>query len=231
MLQSSRRGGIALFELKPGSTLEYGLVRANYTENGELEVCDPYGCTRARILGSTRVGLQPVAPVHRPSRISNCIYLEFPEPLVVHSGTHIWAVVPFDLAVMTRSVVIGYVAPLRVKYTLIGDIVDGNICRYYRTRIAKEPAVLKLEPGEAVMEIMFRGEEASLSGVGFHIAGLQFYSDGSIIYYPRLEVVVSGQRAESKLSGRPNVEDLRPLGARMHLPRIPITQTFVTPLG
>ena len=218
-------------ELKPGSTIEYGLVRASYAENGELEVCDPYGCTRARVPGSARVGLQPVAPVYRPSRISNCIYLEFPELLVVHSGIHIWAVAPFDLAVVARGVVIGYAAPLRVKYTLIGDIVDGSICRYYRTRIAEEPAALKPGPGEAVMEIVFRGEEASLSGVGFHIAGLQFYSDGSIIYYPRLEVVVSRQRAESKLSGRPNVEDLRPLGARMHMPRIPIAQTFVTPLG
>jgi hypothetical protein len=154
--------------------------------------------------------LDPVPPLNRPSRISNCLYIEFEEQLIVPGGrSSFWATAPYDLMVHVNGIVLGYLSPLRVKYTPIGDMVDGVVCRYHRSMVAGSHSELAAGGGLGLLMIRFRGSPGKVPGVGFYAAGVPLFTDGSLVYYPEVEAEVDQLRLSARATQRPPLEGLR----------------------
>ncbi len=211
-----------MFVLERGQSLRYGLVEASVSENGLFEACDPYGCIRVQLSGENgSVVLNPVAPVYRPRQISGCLYLEFPAMLAVNPPMEVLAVSPFEFEVVVGGSVVGYLSPRRAKYTLIGDVVDGIVCRYYRSRVIGGES--ELIDGEAVVRIRFRGDRAVVPGVGFYVAGLRLAVRGGTVYYPLLDVSISKRVISARLQARLQ----QPLHRHVVHGRLMFSQSFV----
>ncbi len=154
--------------------------------------------------------LEPVPPINRPQRITGCIYVELEEP-VIHPGgrTGLWILAPYEVAVTHDRIVVAYVTPLSVKYTLIGDIVGGSICRHHRSPSAEEFIKLSRRPGEAYVRVEINGPSARIPGIGFYAATLPIYSDEeSRLYYPLLEAETSDVSLNVKVTHKPPLEGL-----------------------
>ncbi len=198
--------------LRRSSVEEIGEARVSFGEDGIVEACDPHGCSRVRAPSSVEeVLLEPVAPFNRPQRLTGCIFVEFSEP-VVYPGRavrRLWFLAPYEVAVVAGGTVVAYVSPTRAKFTLVGDIVGGNVCRYYRSPVAEEPEGLSRGPGLAYTAVEVNGEPLLLSGVGFYAVGLPLFTDEQArLYYPRLEAVARASFLEVKATQEPPVDGL-----------------------
>ncbi|WP_058370213.1 DUF432 domain-containing protein [Pyrodictium occultum] len=212
--------------LEPGGELSLGRLEAKLGTNGLLEACDGYNCIRARLPRGAAARLEPVPPVHVPSQMTNCLYLEFEEQLVT-PGEHavFWATVPYELAIYANGVLLGYLSPLRVKYTLVGDVVEGTVCRYHRSRASTDPRELQAGMEEALAAIEFRGAPGRVPGVGFHVADIPLYVKDGRVYYPLVRAEVGASRVSSRVDQRPPVEGAR--GVQRSRQRGILPQVFV----
>ncbi len=211
----------------PGNSLEYGLLRINYSGDGVLEACDPYGCSRFRITGRSPVKLYPAHPVNRPQRIASCIYIEFEEELVIEKAgrAKIYLVAPFDVELRVEEIAVAKLTPTIVKYTIVGDIVDGHLCRYYRSKAAQKLEELGPGPGEAIVEANIRGHGV-LRGIGFSVEGATIYV-GKVVAYARLEVELGAKTVTVRSTGKPPLEDMKPSPAT---PRRVLPIAFTHPI-
>ena len=194
----------ALLRLAPGDRVEYGLATLDYRVDGVLEACDPYGCSRYRLHGGIVVEAYPAYPVHRPSRVADCVYVELEEELVVTPGSRLtlYTVAPFDVELRASTVVLSRLAPVKVKYTVVGDVVDGYLCRYYRGRAALSPSELSPGPGEALVAAVVRGSGV-LRGIGFSLDMVRLFV-GETVSYTRLEVEVGQHTVTVRATGKPS---------------------------
>ena len=219
--------------LERGSSFRRGFASVEYSSAGFLEFCDPYGCTRVRLVEHDSVYLDPVPPIHRPQALSSCLYLEFSEPIVVgERTTSIWATAPYDLVVHVDGSTLGYVTPFRVKYTLVGGIVDGTICRYHVTRTALSPE--GLEPGEnAVIRIDVSGVRGLVPGIGFNAALVRYYLDErNRVYYPVLVAKREPHHVTARLSENPPRDGLAEAWRQARRLRLAMTlPAFITPFS
>jgi len=196
--------------LEPGGELAFGRIRARLSDDGSLEACDDYNCIRARVPRGSSVMLDPVPPLNAPSRISNCLYIEFEEQLIVPGGrSSFWATAPYEFIAHVDGIILGYLSPLRVKYTLVGDIVDGVVCRYHRSMVADSHTKLAAGGGVGLLPIMFRGSPGRVPGIGFYASGVPLFTDGSFVYYPEIEAEVDQLRLAVRATQRPPLEGLR----------------------
>ncbi|WP_055407666.1 DUF432 domain-containing protein [Pyrodictium delaneyi] len=196
--------------LEPGGELTFGRIRARLGSDGSLEACDDYGCIKARVPHGSSVFMDPVPPLNRPSRISNCLYIEFEEQLIVPGGrSSFWTTAPYEFMVHVNGIVLGYLSPLRVKYTLIGDIVDGVVCRYHRAIVTSSHRELTAGGGLGLVSVRFRGSPGKVPGIGFYAAGAPLFTNGSFVYYPEIEAEVDQLRLSVRATQRPPLSGLR----------------------
>jgi len=209
--------------VKRGDSLRYGDVEVSYDSSGRVEACDRYGCLRFHVVGGKEVVLKPVPPLRRPRPLSNCLYLEFPEPLLVGGGVELLVSAPFELEVSVGGVVAGYLSPRPVKHTLVGDVVDGVVCRYYRSRVID--GVEGLEDGEGVVKVRFRGDSALVPALAFYIVGVSLVFKDGVVCYPDVEASISRRTISVRVSGRGVFAQQR----HRHVVqgRLLFTQTFV----
>ncbi len=230
--RGAKRAAHYPFRLRPGGEERVGEARVVYREDGVVEACDGYGCSRVRVARGVDVLLEPVAPFNRPQRLTGCIYVEFVEPFVYPGGGRIrlWFLAPYEVAVVAAGVPVAYVTPLRVKYTLVGDIVGGHVCRYYRSPSAPELGGLERGPGLAYVAVDVAGEATVVPGIGFYAAGLPLYTDSETrLYYPRLEASAGRVVVEVKATQEPPVPglELAQRGRRISL----LAPVFSVPTG
>jgi hypothetical protein len=193
--------------LEPGARLRYGELHLDYDAEGLLRACDPYGCVQVLVPYRAPVDLVPTYPVHRPQRVADCVYVELEEELVV-TGSRFdgWAVAPFDVEVRVGDTVVAQLSPTRVKYTLVGGLDDGYVCRYYRSPLVKPGGWegLVLQPGEALVEFSARGSGV-LRGLGMLLPMVRLYVGSSTVAYARLEVEVGSRTVTVRATGRPSL--------------------------
>ncbi len=219
--------------LRRGESLRYGLASIEYSGSGLIEYCDPYGCGKSRLVDNDVVYVDPVPPIHRPQMLSGCIYLEFSEPIVIGERTiSIWALAPYELVIHVDETVLGYVSPFRVKYTLVGSIVDGTVCRYHPTRTVMR--LDELEPrGLAIIRIDIGGVKGVVPGVGFNVALARFYLDEkNQVYYPVLIAKREPHHITARLSDSPPREGLVEAWGHFRKLRLAVAlPAFITPIS
>jgi len=193
--------------LKKGDSLVYGLFKAAFNDNGILELCDPYGCAKYKLSVDT-VSLYPTYPVNRPLPLANCVYIELEEQLVVDGERDFWVKAPFDIVVFSGGVELGVFTPTKVKYTLVGDVSEGDICRYYRSLAFDELEACTLNPGEALVYVKVKGT-GIIKATGFYARSVNIYVDEhGRVYYDRLHAKIAQSIVEFEPAGAPLIPGL-----------------------
>ena len=198
--------------LGPGGEERVGEAVVRLGEDGRLEACDPYGCVRARLPRGHWALLEPVPAVSRPAPLTGCIYVELEEPLVHPGGAStVWTLAPYEILVTASGAQVARLTPTRAKYTLVGDVVDGLLCRYSRGPLAFSPeeALEAREPGYAVLAVRITGSPAVVPGIAFPAAQLPIYTDEEArLYYPLVEARVEEPGLTVKPTGHPPLAGL-----------------------
>ncbi len=194
-------GGV--YTLEPGDKLRIGEAYIEYGGDGVLVAGDRYGERRV-FLDGVPVRVYPVQPLNRPRRLTSCLALGLDAELVLPGEPRCyWFRAPVELAVAAGGVVIAHLSPLMVKHTLVGEIVDGVVCRFYRTGVYREPP--KPSEGEALVMIRFRQSPSiRLQLVVFPIDTADIYVDSNgVPYYEAVEAAYTGGQVAFKLTDQP----------------------------
>ncbi len=198
------------WSLGPGQWLQIGDVRIERSENGDVVACDRYGCAEARVPRERPVKAAPIPAIHRLLPATPYIYVEFERRIFIDDGEDYWALAPYEVEVYAGNLALVRLSPVKVKYTLVGDVVDGVLARYYRSVAAYDQEELPDPTGTAVIRFVVKGSSVLLPGIGFNASVSTFYVDeNGIIYYPLLEVETDGSLVTVKNTGEPPKKGLR----------------------
>lgn len=176
------------------------LIRRN--DMGDLEACDRYGCVGARVPPKRYVYVVPIPAIYRVLSATPYIYVDFLQRILIEEGEDYWTLAPIELEVYAGELALVRLSPVMVKHTLIGDVVEGILARYYKADAVFDEEQLEYKLGTAIVRLVVRGSSVLLPGIGFNADGVDFYVDEyGRLYYPLLEVnvdrgIVSIRRTE-----------------------------------
>jgi hypothetical protein len=182
--------------LEPGSLLEVGEARIELKSDGSFRACDRYGCAEALVPPGVPVDVVPVPAIYRLLTATSFIYVEFDRRVHVggESESLYWTLAPFELEVNIDGLTLIRLAPVKVKFTLIGTLTEGTLARYFKAPVARSPEELPEIPGTALLGFKVTGTSALLPGIGFNAAVATFFADRSgVLYYPLVSVKTDGE--------------------------------------
>lgn len=199
------------WSLGPGDKLELGEARIERLENGDVVACDRHGCAEARVPPEREVRVAPVPAIHRLLAVTPYLYIEFERRVFIDAGEDYFTYAPYELEVYVKDTVLVRLSPHKVKYTLIGDVLDGVLARWHRGPVEYDEEDLPpAGPQLAVVRFIVRNTGVLLPGVGFNAANTRFYvDDQGRLYYPLLHVDVEGGVLSVKSTGEPPKPGLR----------------------
>ncbi len=199
--------------ISPGIEFRVGEAVIKRELDGDVEACDRYGCARARVTPELEVRGHPIPAVYRLFEGTPYIYVEFEDRLYVEGdGRVYWTLAPYDIEVYVGDVVLVRISPVRVKFTLVGDVVEGVLARHYKAPVVYRRDDLPDPTGTAVVAFRVKGDPAILPGIGFNAAEATLYVDeAGFLYYPVVEVESNDGVITAKVSDRPPVDGVKPL--------------------
>ncbi|MET1101157.1 MAG: DUF432 domain-containing protein [Pyrodictiaceae archaeon] len=197
--------------LSPGSRVVIGSARIELDPDGSFRACDDYGCAEALVTPGVPVEVNPIPAIYRLSASTPFIYVEFDRRVHVGDGErYYWTLAPLELEIVIDGLTLTRLSPVKVKYTLIGDVVEGFISRYYKAVIAREPDKLPWEQGLAILGFKVKGSSALLPGIGFNASIATFYADDKgRLYYPLVEVITDGSLVTARTTSEPPLPGLQ----------------------
>ena len=196
--------------LKAGDWIRIGKARIERRDNGDLVACDEYGCTTARIPVSQSVYAAPIPALYSVLAATPYIYVDFESSVFIEDGEDYWTLAPYEIEVYVKDLAIARLSPIDVKFTLIGDIIDGILARYYRSIAAFDIHELPDPLGTAIVRFIVRGSSILLPGIGFNASTSRFYvDDNGLIYYPLLTVDAGNGVVTVKTEDKPPSEGVR----------------------
>lgn len=188
----------------PGEEVRVGEASVRRTMEGDVEACDRYGCRSVKVPPRSNVYLLPIPALYRMLGNVSYIYVEFPKPILVEDGGEYWTMAPIELEVFEEDISLARLSPTMVKYTLIGDVLEGTIARYHKAGVAFGEEALQPPTGTAILKFKVSGDRALLPGIGFNADGSELYTgEGDRLYYPVVEVVVEGKLLTARRTSRP----------------------------
>ena len=201
----------AFWSLKPGSKIELGEAKIERLDNGDVVACDRYGCAEARVPSEREVRVAPIPAIHRLLTATPYIYIEFNRRVFIDAGEDYFTYAPYELEVYVEDTVLTRLSPHKVKFTLIGDVLDGLLARWHRGPVEyDEEGLPPAGPELAIVRFIVRNTGVLLPGVGFNAVNTRFYVDSNgRLYYPLLHVDVEGGILTVKSSGEPPKPGLR----------------------
>lgn len=218
--------------ISPGSELRIGEAVVKREPDGDVEACDRYGCARARVAPDLEVRGHPVPAIYRLYEGTPFIYVEFEDRLYVDGdGRTFWTLAPYDIEVYVGDAALVRISPVRVKFTLIGDVIEGFLARHYKAPVAFKREELPDPVGTAIVAFRVRGDPVLLPGIGFNASDAALYVDkNGFLYYPLVDVDSSNGLVTARLRGEPPVSGLKPLtqsrrGLLLFQPSAPFTMT------
>ncbi len=215
------------WRIRPGDRLEIGEAVVERTRDGDVRACDRYGCGEARVPSYQDVLAAPIPAIYRVLPATPYLYVEFEKRIYVEDGEDYWTLAPYEVEVYVGDLALVRLSPVMVKYTLIGDVVDGHLARYHKGVAVFDQEDLPDPVGTAVVRFRVKGSSVLLPGIGFNTAISRFYvDDEGIVYYPLLEVTTDGSIVTVKNTGEPPKPGLREIVRVGEPRRISITGLF-----
>ncbi|MEB3806952.1 MAG: DUF432 domain-containing protein [Desulfurococcales archaeon] len=221
------------WRIMAGEEIRLGDIEIKRSSDGDLEACDRYGCVSARVPPERPVHAVPIPAIYRVLSATPYIYVDFDKRILIEEGEDYWTLAPIEIEVYAGELALVRLAPSRVKHTLIGDVVEGTLARYYKASAVFDEEDLEYQEGTAIVRFIVRGSSVLLPGVGFNASGADFYvDDEGRLYYPQLEVAVQGNVAVTRRFEVPPKKGLRPVRFepyRMRRVHIPVGFAYTLP--
>ncbi len=195
--------------LEEGETRSICDAHLEYSE-GVLRACDPYGCTEIEV--DPPIAILPSPPILRPFTITEVVYLELERRVYVEPGMILWSTAPLDIEVIKSGRPIARLATTRVKYRLVGSLVEGVIARNHRTRLQRSPPE-EIEPCLGIVAVRISKGRDAIEGIPFNAGHAILYRDKKWrIVYSRISVSIGPNIMDAKTEAVPPLPgELRPL--------------------
>lgn len=169
-----------------------------------LKVRDRYSVEEFLIDESEEVKVEPSPPINVPQKIASHLMIELESPILISGELEFWVEAPFEVAVKVRDKTIKYLSPIMVKHALYGDIVDGIICRFFKSKVSSKPFKSK---EVATCKIVANGEEVRpIRKLVLPVENLKLYSINGRVYYETVKVEVDPEVVRVILTREPPVE-------------------------
>ena len=192
--------------LEPGGSVK--LCEAEVSYDGEtVEGCDRYGCSEVRV--RPPIAVMPAPPILRPFTLTEVVYVEFDTKIFVEPNTTLWVTIPLDIEVVKSGRPLLRLATTKVKYRLVGSLVEGVIARNHKSPVWFEhPDSTSPCMGLANIRIA-RGRDV-LEGVPINAGQSALYrtSGWERIYYAKVIVSVSHSLIDSRIENKPPIPGL-----------------------
>jgi len=220
----------APWKIEPGERLALGKATITREQNGDLTACDMYGCASARVPPERDVYAVPIPGIYRVLPVTPFIYVDFTKRIFVEQGEDYWITAPYEIEVYIGDLALTRLSPVIVKHTLVGDIIEGILARYYKSDAVFDFEDLKYDGYTAIVRFFVRGASVLLPGIGFKAEGVELYVDKEgRVFYPLVEVSVENDFVTAKTTNRPPIPGLQPVRfARYAKPRrmLPIAHSY-----
>lgn len=221
------------WRIGPGEEIQLGEATIKRTEEGDLEACDRYGCVSARVPPERFVYVVPIPAIYRVLSATPYIYVDFMKRILIEEDEDYWTLAPIELEVYAGELALVRLSPIMVKHTLIGDVLEGVLSRYYKADAVFDEDQLEYKLGTAIVRFIVKGSSVLLPGVGFNASGVEFYVDEQgRLYYPLLEVNVEGGVVNVKRQDKPPKKGLKPVKLESYRSRrvpLPVSLAYATP--
>jgi hypothetical protein len=212
-------------------TLGEAIIKRN--KEGDLEACDRYGCVSARVPPEKTVYAVPIPAIHRILTSTPYIFVDFEKRILIEEGEDYWTLAPIEIEVYVGELALVRLSPIQVKHTLIGDVVEGTLTRYYKSDAVFDEEDLEYMNGTAIIRFIVKGSSVLLPGVGFNASGVEFFVDEEgRLYYPELDVTVQGSIAVTRRVDKPPKKGLKPVRFETYRAKrvpLPVSFTYTLP--
>lgn len=175
--------------------------------SGSLKVKDGYSNREYVVDDGSRVELVPVPPFYVPQKVCYHLMIELENPIVVRGSKEAWVEGPYEIAVRVDGKNTHYLTPVKVKYTLYGDPVEGVVCRYFKSRIYDKP---RNSPELASANVVFRSKSTGkVDRFVMHGAALTIFEKDDRYYYEVIYVNIGETITTVTLTDKPPVRKAR----------------------
>ena len=192
--------------LEPGSSVK--LCEASISYDGTtLRGCDRYGCSEVQV--RPPIVVMPAPPILRPFTLTDVVYVEFEDKIFVEPKSTLWVGIPLDIEVVKAGRPVLRLSTTKVKYRLVGSLVEGVIARNHRSPIWYEPPA-SLDRCIGLANISIVRDRDVLEGIPINVGQSTLYrtSNWEQIYYARVIVSVSRSLIDSRIENKPPLPGL-----------------------
>ncbi len=197
---------------------ELRLGFASIVRDGDrVRIEDPYSSEEFMLAGPAAIEAVPTHPLNVPKSVATCLYLDFGSPLVVAGNVMLWITMPYEVAVTANGGVLKVVSPFKVKYTVVGTPYEGEVCRWFRTSLVKDPRVWKGVEALGRVKVVFPGTVEPIRGLYVKVGTLKLFTDGDgRVYYESMVgavkdgVIYASGTSEPPLNGLTPVREVLP---------------------
>lgn len=171
---------------------------------GSLRVKDDYSSKEYVVEDGSKVELVPVPPFYVPQKVCYHLMIELENPVVVRGSKEVWIEGPYEIAVKVDGKITHHLTPVKVKYALYGDPVEGVVCRYYKSGIYDKPKNnLELASANVVFKSKSTGQVDKLI---MHGAALTIFEKDDRYYYEIIHVNIGETITTVTLTDKPPVK-------------------------
>lgn len=170
----------------------------------KLILRDRYSYEEFMVSSDEDVELEPAPPIHVPKKIASHLMLSFEKPIVVRGASEFWVEAPYEVAVKIGGKILKYLSPVKVKHALYGDIVDGIICRFFKSGVSESPT--EREEVAKCKVIVEGGGVGTIKRLVLPVENLMLYKVGRKVYYEVVKVEVEPEIARVTLTREPPVD-------------------------
>ncbi len=194
-----------MLTVEDNSSIRIGEALIERKKN-KLALRDPYIQKEFTVFEDAVIELVSSPPLYVPKKITNCLFLQLKEPIVIRMPTTLRVAAPFELIVLIVRKPLLPLSPFRVKHTVVGSPADGLLCRWFPSELITEPEI----------ETIAAALELKVNGKGVHvIEGILIENVGSIkmqseatqwvlrVYYGPLQGKLDGAIIKTSGSGKP----------------------------
>jgi hypothetical protein len=152
------------------------------------------------ILGDGKhIIINPVEPINTPKEITPNLLIEFEKTVLLAGGEkkQIFLTFPVEIGIFisdkgNKSLqLLDVLTLVRQKFTLYGEVSNGVVCKYWKSRIYSAPP--SLNPlQEGIMELTLRNDSsewASISKAVFSAYGMKLYYEGDVFMKARMDIL------------------------------------------
>ena len=175
--------------------------------NKTLRACDRYGCSEIIVAPPLRV--IPAPPILRPFSITSVVFISFTRRVFVQKHQTIWAKIPLDIEVAKGRQTLAVLATSKVKYRLVGSLVEGVIARNVVSDISFTSPPIP-GPCEALVALKIVRASDVIDGVPFNVGSTVLYSDsGGRLYASLVEVSLDQVVIDARTTTHPPLPGLK----------------------